>query len=122
MIQKLIRFAAAGMAATLLYAALAVLLHRAGLAATLASALAYCAAACFSYAAQRRAFASRRTHGEAVPRFAATNAIGLGVSLLVPQAVASVGGPAAAGFAAVCVIVPALNFVFLDRVVFRAKA
>lgn len=118
MTARLQRFAAAGLAATLLYACLATLFDLAGLGATPASSLAYVLSACFSYAAQRLAFASQRRHGQAAPRFAAMAALGLAVASLLPMLASALGLPAVIGVAMVCVVVPAMNFVLLDRLVF----
>jgi putative flippase GtrA len=122
------RFAAVGIAATLVYAALALALASAlgGVVSQPSlSLLAYILAACFSYCAHRAfTFASLGSHRFEVPRFASVTAMGAGISFLVPVLLGRwTDLPIAVPVAAVCVIVPLLNFVALDRWVFtRRKA
>lgn len=119
MIVRLQRFATAGLASTLLYAVLAMVFERGGLAPVKASVTAYAVAAGFSYLAQRHAFASTRAHAEAVPRFLASTLLGLATATSISAGASAFGLAPAIGYAAVCLVVPVLNFVLLDRIVFR---
>lgn len=119
------RFAAIGIASTLLYAALA---HGISvltpLPAAAASLLAFAAGAVFSYFGHRMfTFRSKQSHGQAVSRFAGVNLLAYLVALFVPLVLSDVlGYRPLVSFGAVCVIVPVMNFVLLNVWVFRPHA
>jgi putative flippase GtrA len=119
---RLVRFGSVGVAATILYAALA-----AGfgvwLDATPASVLAYACAAVFGYLAHKRiTFRSDGAHAAEVPKFAAASALGLGVAALAPIVLTDrLHLPRLAPILGTCVAVPVLNFLILDQLVFRRR-
>jgi putative flippase GtrA len=123
-IARLGRFVTVGAAATLAYAAFAWLLARlAERPALEASILAYAGAAALSYAGHRWVtFRSDRAHRVALPQFLALSAFGCGVAAALSSAGAWLGLPVEAAIAATCLAIPALNYVVLDRIVFRRHA
>jgi putative flippase GtrA len=123
---KLLRFGLVGIAATALYAALAVLLMERrwiGLPAVYASLAAYAAAALFSYLAHKSVtFMSRGLHRTEAPRFVLLTAAGLAVAYAAPALLTGVLGlPGIAPVLVTCVLIPALNLLALDRWVFARR-
>jgi putative flippase GtrA len=120
---KLIRFGSVGVAATLLYAALAAGFGLVRLGATPSSIAAYALAAVFAYLGHKRiTFRSEGAHADEVPKFAAASALGLGVAALAPIVLTDrLHLPRAAPILATCVGVPVLNFLILDRLVFARR-
>ena len=122
---RLARMLVVGGTATVLYAVLTGIAARwLAWPAPLASLLAYAVASAFSYGAHRRfTFGSHRPHGEALPRFLALNLAGYGTALLVPLLVTgALGAPVWASVLVTCTVVPAANWVGLDRLVFPSGA
>lgn len=119
---KLFRFAAVGVLSTLLYAALTLTLS-ATLPTGVASVLAYCAGAAFSYAGHKFfTFVSTGTHRVEAPRFAVLTVAGLTFSFVTAALLSDLLGlPASVPVALNCVAVPALNFLILNRWVFEAR-
>jgi putative flippase GtrA len=118
------RFALIGAASTLVYAAGASLLssHRIGpgLAAVLASCVAYAFAALFSYAGHKYfTFVSDGAHSFEAPRFAMVTATGLGFSALVPAIlVDGLGQPPILPILITCIAIPLANYFLLRHWVF----
>ncbi len=124
LIGKLLRFGGVGGAATLVYAGLAWGLAALGAGATLASVLAYTLAALFAYVGHKRiTFRSDKPHAAEVPRFAAAQLLGLAVATGAPLILSGrLHLPAWVPILTTCIAVPILNFVILDRLVFRRPA
>lgn len=116
-----LRFAAVGVASTLLYAGLALaataLLPGPAAVAALA---AYALAAVFSYTAHRRfTFRSDRPHAEAAPRFVGLSLVGWGIAAAAPALETDWAGlPPVMPIATTVVLVPLVNFVLMRRMVF----
>ncbi|MBN9073066.1 MAG: GtrA family protein [Rhizobiales bacterium] len=117
-------FGGVGIVATIGYFLLASFLHGvASVPPAAASVAAYVACAVFSYWGHRRlSFASGGAHAVQVPRFVASTTLGLAVATATPLAADAAGLAPVAGYALVCLLVPALNFVLLSRWVFRTEA
>lgn len=122
-LRKLGRFLIVGLGATVLYAMIGFILARIeGLPSTAASGLAYAAAAVISYAGHRSVtFRSDRAHAAVLPQFLAMNGVGLAIALGCAFACEAARLPAEIALLATCAIVPLLNFVVLDRLVFPAR-
>lgn len=118
---RMSRFAAIGIIATVLYAALALAFTRLGVAATGASVLAFMLAAVFSYAGHKYVtFVSGGRHVFELPRFLVVSAAGLAVVSVMPAVLTGMlGFPAAVPILLACVVIPAINYVVLGRWVFR---
>ncbi|MER9657419.1 GtrA family protein [Mesorhizobium sp. M0152] len=115
-----------GIAATILYAALAaafVKSERLGFSPVEASLAAYAAAALFSYLAHRsKTFMSSGPHRSEAPRFLVLAAIGLAIACGAPALLtAKLGLPLIFPIVITCLLVPAINFVVLDRWVFAQR-
>ncbi|MER9584956.1 GtrA family protein [Mesorhizobium sp. M0276] len=122
-LKLLARFGLVGVAATILYAALAdvfVKSERFGFSPVQASLAAYAAAALFSYLAHRSVtFMSRGLHRSEAPRFLLLAAIGLAIAYGAPALLtAKLGLPLIFPITITCLLVPAINFVVLHRWVF----
>lgn len=118
------RFAAAGIAATLLHWACMAALIAAGSDARLATALGALAGAALNYPLQHRhTFSSTRAHGSALPRYLAACAVGWLANLLL---FALLHGPVALAApiaqALTTVAVAALNYLLYARMVFHEPA
>jgi len=125
-LQSVSRFALVGLTATGIYAVLAMLLGSwmrddAGQAA--ASLVAYGAAAVFSYCAHRIfTFASSGAYRFEIPRFVVLTLSGVTISFIVPLVLAQwLLLPMIIPVAVVCVVIPLLNYIALDRWVFGAS-
>ncbi len=121
---RLLRFGLVGIVATVLYAVFAWLFTvPAGLPAVVASILAYCLGALFSYSAHRRiTFRSDRPVMQEVPRFAGVSLIGWIVAILSPLILTNGWGlPPVVAIVFASVAVPVLSFIGLERFVFRSK-
>ena len=125
-LQSVSRFALVGLTATGIYAVLAMLLGSwmrddAGQAA--ASLVAYGAAAVFSYCAHRIfTFASSGSYRFEIPRFVVLTLSGVTISFIVPLVLAQwLLLPMIIPVAVVCVVIPLLNYIALDRWVFGAS-
>lgn len=123
-LRKLGRFVSVGAAATLGYAAIGWLLARAAeIPPFQASIAAYGVAAVFAYVAHRRfTFRSERAHVIAGPQFLVVTAIGMVIAGALALAAEAYRLPVEVGLLATCVVVPCLNFLLLDRVVFVRRA
>ena len=123
LLARLARFGTVGVAATLLYAALAGAFDVAGLSATPASFAAYLIAAVFSFLGHRGwTFRSSGVLARELPRFAAVNAAGLALALAAPLVLTeALDLPGWVAVAVVCLGVPALSFLGLNRWVFRGQ-
>jgi putative flippase GtrA len=122
----LMRFGLVGIAATALYAVLAVLLmdrQWVGLPAVRASLAAYAAAALFSYLAHKSVtFMSRGRHRTEAPRFLLLTAAGLVVAFMAPALLTGVLGlPGIVPVLVTCILIPTLNLLVLDRWVFAER-
>lgn len=119
--RKLSRFAVVGLAATALYAALALLFGSLGWSAVGASVAAYALAAVFSYAGHKfLTFMSQGSHASELPRFVASTSLGFGLATALPLILSGGLGLAnAVSVIATCIVVPVVNFLLLDRFVFR---
>jgi putative flippase GtrA len=119
----LMRFGLVGIAATALYAALAVVSMRIGLPTVQASLAAYAAAALFSYLAHKSVtFMSLGRHRTEAPRFLLLTATGLAVAYLAPALLTGMFGlPGIVPVLVTCILIPALNLLVLDRWVFAER-
>jgi putative flippase GtrA len=117
------RFGLVGIAATALYAALAIVFMRIGLATVQASLAAYAGAALFSYLAHKSVtFMSLGRHRTEAPRFLLLTATGLAVAYLAPALLTGVFGlPGIVPVLVTCILIPALNLLVLDRWVFAER-
>ena len=124
LLAKLLRFGGVGVAATIIYAALAAGFGLLGLGATPSSVLAYACAAVFAYLGHKRiTFRSGGAHRTEAPRFAAASILGLGVAALAPILLTDqLHLPRIAPILATCVGVPVLNFLLLDQLVFARRS
>lgn len=120
---RLSRFAAIGLAATLLYALVALTFGHLGLPATVASVAAYLLASIVSYAGHKYVtFLSGGRHVSELPRFLALSAAGLAVVSILPALLTGVLGlPAAVPIMLACVVIPAVNYIVLGRWVFASE-
>ncbi|MDA4845324.1 GtrA family protein [Hoeflea poritis] len=117
------KFALVGLSATLLYAVLATVFEMqlgASLGQATVSIAAYAIAALFSYSAHRVfTFASNGAYRLEIPRFALLTATGAALSFALPAFIGGfLGLPMFVSVACVCVVIPLINFVALDRWVF----
>jgi len=121
---RLLRFGLVGGAATMTYAVLVGLLHRAGLVPAAASMTAYLTAGLVSYLGHKRiTFRSDRAHAVAAPRFVASLALGIGTAGAIPVIV--VDGlrlPLAVATAVTCVAAPVLSYLALSLFVFGVRS
>lgn len=125
-LKLLARFGSVGIAATVLYAVLAAVFagsERIGLGPVEASLAAYAGAALFSYLAHKFfTFMSDGSHRSQAPRFALLTATGLAVAYAVPSLLTvKLGLPLVVPVLVTCVVIPALNFLVLDRWVFAER-
>jgi|SRR4051812_951427 putative flippase GtrA len=86
-----------------------------------ASCAAYTVAALVSYFGHRRlTFRSDRPHREAVSRFVALSTVSYTVAFVTPGIVSGLlQAPIELSIAIVCVLIPAINYLALSRLVFR---
>jgi putative flippase GtrA len=122
----LMHFGLVGIAATALYAALAIVFMNRewiGLTAVQASLAAYAAAALFSYLAHKSVtFMSRGRHRTGAPRFLLLTATGFAVAYIAPALLTGMFGlPGIVPVLVTCILVPALNLLVLDRWVFAEQ-
>ena len=120
---RLFRFGMVGLLSTLLYATIAWSLTTwTRIDAAPASALAYGAAGLMGYWGQRRlTFRSTAAHSQTAPRFVAASALGAGIAMIAPLALTDrLGLPSIVAIAFTCGLVPLMNYVVLDRLVFPA--
>jgi putative flippase GtrA len=123
---EIARFGAVGIVATAIYAILATVLTKwdwIGLKPVTASLAAYAAAAIFSYLAHKSVtFLSSGAHRLEGPRFLALTATGIAIAYAAPVVLTDIFDlePVFA-ILATCVLVPALNFVVMDRWVFAGR-
>jgi putative flippase GtrA len=122
----LMRFGLVGIAATAIYAALAIVFMNrewVGLTAVPASLAAYAAAALFSYLAHKSVtFMSDGRHRTEAPRFLLLAATGLAVAYIAPALLTGIFGlPGIVPVLVTCILVPALNLLVLDRWVFAER-
>jgi putative flippase GtrA len=120
------RFGLVGVAATAVYATLAVLLmdqQWVGFTAVQASLSAYAAAALFSYLAHKSVtFMSHGRHRTEAPRFLLLTAAGLVVAYIAPALLTDMLGlPRIVPVLITCAVIPALNLLVLDRWVFARR-
>ncbi|AZO24267.1 MULTISPECIES: GtrA family protein [unclassified Mesorhizobium] len=125
-LKLLARFGSVGVVATILYAALAAVFagsERIGLGPVEASLAAYAGAALFSYLAHKFfTFMSDGSHRSQAPRFALLTAIGLAVAYAAPWLLTvKLGLPLFVPVLLTCLVIPALNFLVLDRWVFAER-
>lgn len=123
--RRMTMFAIVGAAATASYVVLALVLTSLyPAAAILDSVIAYTLASIVSYCGHRWiTFGSARPHAEAVPRFAAVTSIGYAITAAMPLVVIDwLGLDGRLSVAAVCVLVPLVTYVGLDRLVYRSNA
>lgn len=120
---RVARFGGVGAITTLLYAAAAWGLGAAGLAAELASVVAYLAAATVGFLAHRSfTFRARGDMAPQVGRFAAASAGGLLIALLAPVVIVrGLGGPDWASVIATCMAVPVFSYLALALFVFGGR-
>jgi putative flippase GtrA len=122
--RQVVSFGAIGAISTLAYATFAFLLTMSdAMPAWTASGVAYAVTSVFSYLCHKRlTFRSSVSHGEAVPRFLLSNSIGYTIALLLPMLLSDhLRAPPALAIFLTIVIVPILNFLLLDRFVFRPR-
>lgn len=118
---RLGRFAIVGAIATLSYTVMAWIFTVAmGISGMLASFIAYGLASVLSYCGQRWiTFRSDRPHGDALPRFGSVALVGYTVALALPLCLTDwLGANPAIAIIATALIVPVINYVGLDRLVF----
>ncbi|TIT20647.1 MAG: GtrA family protein [Mesorhizobium sp.] len=125
-LRLLARFGSVGIAATILYAVMATALvkwQRFGLSPVGASLAAYTAAALFSYLAHKFVtFASSGSHRSEAPRFFLLTATGFAVAYAAPALLTTkLGLPPIIPIVVTCLLVPAVNFLVLDRWVFAQR-
>jgi putative flippase GtrA len=125
-LKLLMRFGLVGIAATVLYAALAMVFMNwewVGLATVQASLAAYAGAALFSYLAHKSVtFMSLGRHRTEAPRFLLLTATGLAVAYLAPALLTGMFGlPGIVPVLVTCILIPALNLLVLDRWVFAER-
>jgi putative flippase GtrA len=125
-LKLLTRFGLVGIAATVLYAALAIAFvkwERIGFTPVQASLGAYAAAALFSYLAHKSiTFMSSGSHRSEAPRFLLLTAAGFAVAYAVPALLtAQLGLPPIIPVLATCLLIPTVNLFVLDRWVFSNR-
>ncbi|MER8974201.1 MULTISPECIES: GtrA family protein [unclassified Mesorhizobium] len=116
-----------GIAATVLYAALAAAFaksERIGFTPVQASLAAYAAAALFSYLAHKSVtFVSSGSHRSEAPRFLLLAVTGLAVAYGAPALLTvKLGLPLIIPILLTCLVVPAVNLLVLDRWVFAERS
>ncbi len=124
---RVLRFAAIGGLSTLIYATGALALadrHGFGVPATIASVVAYCIAAVFSYWGHRLVtFMSDGAIGFEAARFACATALGFLLSVGLATVLTDLAGFApSVPVILACIMVPVLNFIILRRFVFVGAA
>lgn len=122
----LMRFGLIGIAATALYAALAIVFMNrewVGLTVVQASLAAYAAAALFSYLAHKFVtFVSSGRHRTEAPRFLLLTATGLAVAYITPALLTGMLGlPGIVPLLVTCILIPVLNLLVLHRWVFAER-
>lgn len=122
-LKLLARFGLVGIAATILYAALAIGLVKSewiGFSPVQASLAAYAAAAVFSYLAHKSVtFMSSGSHRSEAARFLLLTATGFAVAYAAPALLtAKLGLPPIIAILVTCLLIPAVNLLMLDRWVF----
>ena len=124
---RIMRFAVVGGAATLTYAGSALILSYGPVSAILpavaASFLAYLIAMPVSYFGHKRlTFDSHGDHVLEVPRFLASAALGIAIACLLPLIVVDgLDLAPAVSIVLACILVPATNYVALERWVFTPR-
>jgi putative flippase GtrA len=124
---RIMRFAVVGGAATLTYAGSALILSYGPVSAILpavaASFLAYLIAMPVSYFGHKRlTFGSDRTHALEMPRFLGSAILGIAIASLLPLIVVDgLDLAPAVSIVLACILVPATNYVALERWVFAAE-
>ncbi|RAZ91584.1 GtrA family protein [Mesorhizobium hawassense] len=124
---RVLRFAAIGGLSTLIYATGALILsdqHSFGMPAVIASVVAYCTAAVFSYWGHRLVtFMSDGAIGFEAARFACATAVGFLLSVGLATVLTDIAGlPPSVPVILACIMVPILNFIILRRFVFVGAA
>ncbi|CAH2400024.1 GtrA family protein [Mesorhizobium escarrei] len=125
-LKLLARFGLVGIAATSLYAVLAIALVKSkwiGFTPVQASLAAYAAAAVFSYLAHKSVtFMSNGSHRSEAGRFVLLTATGFAVAYAAPALLtAKLGLPPIIAILVTCLIIPAVNLLILDRWVFAQR-
>ncbi|RWM86429.1 MAG: GtrA family protein [Mesorhizobium sp.] len=125
-LKLLARFGLVGIAATILYAALAIGLVESkwiGFSPVQASLAAYAAAAVFSYFAHKSVtFMSNGSHRSEAARFLLLTATGFAVAYAAPALLtAKLGLPPIIAILVTCLLIPAVNLLMLDRWVFAQR-
>ncbi len=118
---RLLRFALSGVAATALYAIFVViLLAYTSIRPDLVSAISYLLAVVFSYVLQSRfTFRSNEDSPRQIGTFLAVSLVGLSISYAMMWIFHLWLGFSAFGVAiAICIIIPAVNYIVLKRIVF----
>lgn len=117
---KLGRFAAVGALSTACYFVLGWTFARpGGLSPVAGSAAAYACAALLSYAGHRSfTFRSAASHHVAGPRFVALTAAGFALATSLSAIGERMGLPPEVALAASCLMIPSVNYILLDRLVF----
>lgn len=112
LLMRTIRFGATGLFVTALHILIAtVLIHYGQLSASIANGIAFCVATTVSYLMHTKWSFSADLEGKNLFRFAVVSTIGLLLSLGIPLALSAMGFGAAAGTAAVVIMLPITNFV-----------
>jgi putative flippase GtrA len=122
---RLVRFGSVGIAATLLYAAVAwSLTAGARIGAAPASVLAYGLAGMFSYLGHKRfTFRSSAAHAAEAPKFIVASMLGAGVATAAPLVLTDrLGLPPIVAIAFACVVIPLMNYLILDLLVFARRS
>ncbi|WP_245525683.1 MULTISPECIES: GtrA family protein [unclassified Mesorhizobium] len=122
-LKLLARFGLVGIAATILYAALAIAFakwDRIGFSPVQASLAAYAAAALFSYLAHKSVtFMSSGSHRSEAPRFVLLTVTGFAVAYTAPVLLTGkLDLPPIIAVVVTCLLIPAVNLLVLDRWVF----
>jgi putative flippase GtrA len=125
-LKLLARFGLVGIAATMLYAALAIAFarwDRIGPSPVQASLAAYAAAALFSYLAHKSVtFMSSGSHRSEVPRFILLTATGFAVAYTAPVLLTvKLGLPPIIAVLVTCLLIPAINLLVLGQWVFADR-
>ena len=118
---KILRFVLIGGTGTTIYIILTLVLNaKIGLPAALASFVAHCCTALYSYLGHRVfTFGSNRPHRQAITRFTGLTLVGYGFSITIPWLMTSVYGlPLIIPVLVTSVAVPLLNFLMMERIVF----
>lgn len=113
-------FGSVGISATLCYFLFAnVLTLLPGITPPTASVAAYLVSAIVSYFGHKHlSFGSIRANAIAAPRFASVTVAGIGIAYLLPKIAESLELPSLAAYAALCVVIPVVNFIVLSMWVF----